>query len=106
MEGAATPAASRSAGCRSFVGVISNPPPLLPPAAKTLFIKRVLDSQKFFIGKVWILFFSSHSFAYLRGYKQDMRPYKAAETLVKKPRTHYYVRRYNEVNIYLAPYTI
>ena len=29
----------------------------LPPAAKTLFIKRVLDSQKFFIGRVWILFF-------------------------------------------------
>jgi hypothetical protein len=26
----------------------------LPPAAKTLFIKRVLDSQKFFIGKVWV----------------------------------------------------
>jgi hypothetical protein len=34
-----------------------NQPSRLPPAAKTLFIKRVLDSQKFLIGKVWILFF-------------------------------------------------
>ena len=34
-----------------------NSPSLLPPAAKTLFIKRVLDSQKFFIGKVYIILF-------------------------------------------------
>ena len=41
---------------------------LLPPAAKTLFIKRVLDSQKFFIKIVSIILFS-HPFACLRGLK-------------------------------------
>ncbi len=29
----------------------------MPPAAKTLFIKRVLDSQKFFIKRIFVAFF-------------------------------------------------
>jgi hypothetical protein len=42
-------------------------PSLLPPAAKTLFVKRVLDSQKLFIKMVFIIFFSLCPFVYLCG---------------------------------------